>query len=316
MSKRKLAKRIDYEKGAMVYLSLFKRVRNVSLIDEDHFYKKWRQMFKEDASGHMSIMRAVYERTVGMAGITEESVIAYRESWFMNQDRIIPNELKQLAEQTVVEVQIAKNTDRHLSGYRIVRRESNQDVLVYPDYSATERDIKKYLSKQPPKEAVLKSEKYLLDILRNEESTISHKANALSRYNQNACTKEFARAIERLIKNTNSMQILNAACYLAQRLDIKNSMNNKPLKKKINEKAYVPLEKIPPFNDRDKVKRMLNDCVTKANISNDYTEWSKGTAKLIKRTMFELYPKEAELVHDRKHTAKLFYKWIEPYCKM
>lgn len=307
--------RTDREKGAIVYLDLFRKMQDTSLIEYGIFSWKWTNWFKADASGHSQIVRKVYKETVMYAGKTEEEIQNYRNTFLLYPERVIPDDLKEMAESTIVRVELAKNTNRYLSGFRVVREENNHEVLKFGDYSGTYEEIKKYLRSLPTKESVLQSEKYALDILKDDNATLGRKLRVVSSYSQKICTKKFALVIERLIKKTNSMQILNAAMLLAQRLDIRNSTNNKPLIRKVNKNAYVKLERIPPFNKKKQVEKMIDNCISDAGISRDYTSWERAQWKLLKKALFKLYPKEADILHDRKPDAKAFKKWLEAYCK-
>lgn len=309
--KRIRIKQSDYEKGAIIYLALFRKVKDTKIIKISEFDRRWRQTFKEDKKADTSVIKGVFKETVQKAGNTEASIKSYRKALLICPDRKIPQELLNLTKGKDVIIQIAKNTDTTLSGYRILRRNDNC-VIKFPDYSGTAEEVEKFLRKAPCEEKMQKCEASLTEILNDNEASFNKKTNALHRYDLNICSHKFAMRIENLIKKTYSKQILHEAVLLADRLNIRNMSNNQRLYEKINKNAHLKLEKISPFNNPKKVKKMVDKMVEISGLKEIDCS-SKEQMKLLKRVMFELYPKEADLVNDRCENPQLFGKWISKY---
>lgn len=306
---------VDYEKGAVVYQTLFVRKKNVHAIKSSDFEREWRKKFDEDDLD-IKVIRAIFNETVQKAGKDKQSIKKYRESFRISSKRKIPKEILDLTVGKCIYVQVAKNIKNGknpLSGYRIMRKGDNV-VIRFPDYSGTEDQVIEFLNKSPNEEKMLKSESSLLEILMDENTSYSKKADALHKYDINICSHKFATKIEKLIRKTPSQQILHEALNLANRIGIKDMRNSHKLIAKVNKNAHVKLEKIPPFNNKQKVSNMVDAIVRETNLTEVDCK-NKEQMKTLKKALFKLYPKEADVLNDRCGTPQLFGNWISKYIE-
>ena len=64
---------VDYEKGAVVYQTLFVRKKNVHAIKSSDFEREWRKKFDEDDLD-IKVIRAIFNETVQKAGKDKQSI--------------------------------------------------------------------------------------------------------------------------------------------------------------------------------------------------------------------------------------------------
>ena len=79
---------MDYEKGAVVYQTLFVRKKNVHAIKSSDFEREWRKKFDEDDLD-IKVIRAIFNETVQKAGKDKQSIKKYRESFRISSKRKI-----------------------------------------------------------------------------------------------------------------------------------------------------------------------------------------------------------------------------------
>lgn len=243
---RKHMKPYDLEKAAIVYLHLFMKERDVDKIDYSAFYKRWVKWYPSDAYGCGKIIKHAFNKTVGLAGNTEESIRAYRDSVkIFTPDMITTEDMKELrilAKRKGCFVKRSKELDRYLSGFCIEKitpkkyqfRKSN--VILGENYDCSYETAKKYLSNLPDIEDLKSAQNELRSVLITD-ATIKEKVDAIYKFPYYICTYDFDLYLDKFVRNCDSWGVLKAALQLCDKLGVLNTMNEKPLNAYANRNA-------------------------------------------------------------------------------
>ena len=316
---RKKVKDCDLEKAAIIYLHLFRKVENTRKIEYSDFYDTWIKWFPEDSYGCGNIVKQAFNKTVGHAGTTEDSIISYRNTVkIFNMDMVTPNDMKELEELAARKgctVRTTKSLDKNLSGFCVKKiappnyqfRKSN--ILLGERYSCTFQTAKKYLSNLPDIDDLKSAQEHLKNILITD-TTIQEKVNAIHKFPYYVVTYDFELYLNRLVMKCDSWGVLKAALQFGNKVHALSTTNEKPLNVKMNRNATKSLEQLGLFSNDRITKKMINACIRKAEISPDCAEWREEDFKKFTKQLNDNYPQKYQYIRDRYSKMKDYKLWI------
>lgn len=316
---RKSAKAYDLEKAAIVYLHLFMKERDVDKIDYSAFYKRWVKWYPSDAYGCGKVIKQAFNKTVGLAGNTEESIRAYRDSVkIFTPDMITTEDMKELrilAKRKGCFVKRSKELDRYLSGFCIEKitpkkyqfRKSN--VILGENYDCSYEMAKKYLSNLPDIEDLKSAQNELRSVLITD-ATIKEKVDAIYKFPYYICTYDFDLYLDKFVRNCDSWGVLKAALQLCDKLGVLNTMNEKPLNAYANRNASKSLEQLGLFSDDGITRKMIEKCIRKAEISMECTEWTEDDFCKFTDALINNYSAKYQYIRDRYPSRRDYKLWI------
>ena len=316
---RKSAKAYDLEKAAIVYLHLFMKERDVDKIDYSAFYKRWVKWYPSDAYGCGKVIKQAFNKTVGLAGNTEESIRAYRDSVkIFTPDMITTEDMKELrilAKSKGCFVKRSKELDRYLSGFCIEKitpkkyqfRKSN--VILGENYDCSYEMAKKYLSNLPDIEDLKSAQNELRSVLITD-ATIKEKVDAIYKFRYYICTYDFDLYLDKFVRNCDSWGVLKAALQLCDKLGVLNTMNEKPLNAYANRNASKSLEQLGLFSDDRITRKMIATCIKKSGISTDCMEWTEDDFCKFTDALINNYSAKYQYIRDRYPSRRDYKLWI------
>lgn len=316
---RKNAKAYDLEKAAIIYLHLFKKTKDVDMIDYSTFSKIWVKWFPSDAYGCNKIIKQAFNKTVERAGNTEESIRLYRDSVMIFTPDMITSEemkaLKILAEEKGCFVKRSNDLERYLSGFRIEKitppkyqfRKSN--VILGEDFHYPYETVKKYLLNLPAIEDLKSAQDKLRSVLITD-ATIKEKIDAIHEYPYYICTYDFDLYLDKFVRKCDSWGVLKAALQLCDKLHVLNTINEKPLNVYANRNARKSLEQLGLFSDDKITRKMIASCIRKAEISTDCMEWTKKDFVKFTDELSNNYSAKYQYIRDRFPDMKDYKLWI------
>lgn len=316
---RKSAKAYDLEKAAIVYLHLFMKERDVDKIDYSAFYKRWVKWYPSDAYGCGKVIKQAFNKTVGLAGNTEESIRAYRDSVkIFTPDMITTEDMKELrilAKSKGCFVKRSKELDRYLSGFCIEKitpkkyqfRKSN--VILGENYDCSYETAKKYLSNLPDIEDLKSAQNELRSVLITD-ATIKEKVDAIYKFPYYICTYDFDLYLDKFVRNCDSWGVLKAALQLCDKLGVLNTMNEKPLNAYANRNASKSLEQLGLFSDDRITRKMIATCIKKSGISTDCMEWTEDDFCKFTDALINNYSAKYQYIRDRYPSRRDYKLWI------
>lgn len=323
MSKRKLnndkdvrrkTKPKDYEKGAIVYLHLFRKLGSTEAILYPKFSSKWISWFPEDDYGCGKIFKKVFHETVIKAGKTEESIKEYLDNVRICKDEYIPKEIHEIAKRKGCKVKRSNNPERYLSGYMVKKdcakkyRNNKSAVLIGLNYDCTLESVENYLNNLPDSIDVRRSQTELQKVL--DVGSMDDKVKAIRSYPYWICTYDFNVFLFKYARSCDTQTVLNAIVKLCRKLNVTHMSNGNPIDNRISKNAYKSLEQLDLFSRDSNVHKKLQKCVTDAELEEDYIKWSADDIKKLKASIQKLYPREYDYIIDRYPNNEDLLLWV------
>lgn len=233
---------INDERAAIVYYKVRRENEKqgkgkVSLEDFLDIYEKLFSMISKNPYANMSIhkiaileerKRRYTEIHKQLMNATLEETLAYRNKFIRIASRDIPEDLCADANAKGLYVLLKRNTDTFLSGYNISYK---QKSITSKPWTLTESEVRKIVKDFPTsKEALVKQETNLLNVLHDDTRQKSHKKSALDHFKMIYTTHDFQVKINRYLKKyCTDKDLALSAIALCARAGIVNLENNKPL---------------------------------------------------------------------------------------
>lgn len=319
-SKRKHVKDYDLEKAAIVYLHLFRKVKDVEKIDYSTFYDTWIKWFPEDSYGCGTIIKQSFRKTVESAGNTEESISSYRDSVkFFSMDTVTSDdmkELKEIAKRKGCTFKRAKDLNKNLSGFCIKKvvpsnyqfRKSN--VLMGERYDVSFKTAKKYISNLPDIEDLKAAQDKVKSVLILPDATIREKVDAIHEYPYYIVTYDFELYLSRFVMKCDSWGVLKAVLQLSNKVHALNAVNEKPLDIRANRNAKKSLEELGLFSNDSITRKVIASCIRNSGISTDCTEWTKEDFDKFTEELSTYRPQKYQYIRDRFPKQRDYKLWI------
>ncbi len=226
---------IRNEEGTIVYLLVLQDNKKEckGKVSLGAFMKKWEELFPmRHKNPYMNMeldveaIKATREATYKLlheqfSGKTIDEILAYRNTLLIVEDRQIPEKLLQQAEQKRLRLVLSKNIESCLSGYNIFYKGT---CITNRPYQLTEDEVRKIISKFPSsKEALIRQENNLLDLLHDESVDRKLKLAAINNFKMVYVTHEFKVRINRyLFKYCADKSLALATIGLCSSLQIKS----------------------------------------------------------------------------------------------
>lgn len=233
---------INDERAAIVYYAVRRENEKqgkdkVSLEDFLDTYEKFFSMISKNPYANMNInKKAILEERKKryteihkqLMDATLEETLAYRNKFIRIASRDIPEDLCADANAKGLYVLLKRDTDTFLSGYNISYK---QKSVTSKPWTLTESQVRKIVKDFPTsKEALVKQETNLLNVLHDDTRQKSHKKSALDRFKMIYTTHDFQVKINRYLKKyCTDKDLALSAIGLCSRAGIVNLENNKPL---------------------------------------------------------------------------------------
>ena len=316
---RKHVKPYDLEKAAIIYLQLFTYTKDVEKIDYSSFYKTWVKWFPVDDYGCENIIEQSFKQIVECAGKTEASIRSYRDSVNVFTVDMVSSddmkELKELAMKKGCSIKRAKDLEKNLSGFCVKKiappnyqfRKSN--ILLGEKYDCSYKTAKKYLSNLPDIDDLKSAQNRLKSILMTN-ATIKEKIDAIYEYPYYICTYEFDLYLDKFVRKCDSWGVLKAVLQLCDKLNVLNTMNEKPINVRANRNARKSLEQLCMISYDRITKKMINSCIKKSEISTDCMEWTKEDFDKFTDVLSNNYSEKYQYIRDRYPNLRDYKLWI------
>lgn len=233
---------LDKEKAIVVYMALVGRYKeHRENIICSVFMNTWKDMFECDKYNvSKESKQTIREKQIAafafckdeLDGKTYEEIKSFRDTFMICPNREVPVELKKLAQNKGVIVALAENTDKHLSGFNVLVKESKYMTYKLNDvpYGLNEKAVKILLESLPTKEEIAKKEKDLMNTIKSDSIKVKHKKSAVSAYKAPYATHEFKKFMNKFTIYDCKNQELTLFCVnLCKRVGINNLSNEKPI---------------------------------------------------------------------------------------
>lgn len=238
MRRRDLIKK---EKETVVYYQTLKenKALNKGKVTLEDYVKKYEELFPmksknpysnteidikkiENArkESYITVQKFFQEKTI-------EDVLAYRNTLMIVENRTIPEDLSEMAKSKNLFLKL-QNVEYGLSGYSVFYK---KHCITNRPYQLDELEVREIVEKFPTsKEALVKQENDLLDLLHDESVERQLKLFALNDFQMIYTTHDFQKRINHyLFKYCTDKSLALAAIELCARAGIVNMSNNRPI---------------------------------------------------------------------------------------
>ena len=141
-------------------------------------------------------------------------------------------------------------------------------------------------------------------------ATIKEKIDAIYEYPYYICTYEFDLYLDKFVRKCDSWGVLKAVLQLCDKLNVLNTMNEKPINVRANRNARKSLEQLGLFSYDRITKKMINSCIKKSEISTDCMEWTKEDFDKFTDVLSNNYSEKYQYIRDRYPNLRDYKLWI------
>lgn len=234
---------LNKEKAIVLYMMLAKKYKDCrSKIKCGVFMNMWKEKFECDKYNiskdsrqklrEMQIAAFAFVKDE-LDSKTYDEIKEFRDAFQIYSSREIPVELKRLAQSKDVVVELAKDTEKHLSGFNVlVKEKKGVPFAINPlPFGLSEKGVLKLLNSLPTRSEIKEKEKNLTNTLLSESTKVAHKKSAVNAYKAPYATHEFKKFMSNFtIKNCTNKELTLFCVNLCQRVGINNMSNDLPIK--------------------------------------------------------------------------------------